>query len=58
MYDEFAARAVGVLCGLSGHADVVDVHVVVHARRRGHAVVTSDPEDLRRVDPTLRIIEV
>ena len=57
-YDERTARAVGVTCGWSGHADVVDVHVVVHARRHGHRVVTSDPDDLLRVDPTLPIIEI
>lgn len=57
-YDEHTARAVGMVCGLSGHSDVVDVHVVVHARRHGHPVLTSDADDLRRVDPTLRIIEI
>ena len=57
-YDQNTARTVGVLCGTSGHADVVDVHVVVHARRHGHQVVTSDAGDLRRVDPTVKIIEV
>jgi hypothetical protein len=36
----------------------VDVHVVVHARYHRHAVITSDRDDLRRVDPTLRIIEI
>lgn len=57
-YDELTARVVGELCGRSGRSDVVDVHVVVHARRRGQAVVTSDADDLRRVDPSLRIIEI
>jgi predicted nucleic acid-binding protein len=57
-YDEHTARVVGELCGRTGHHDVVDVHVVVHARRHGHAVVTSDPDDLRRVDPNLAIIEI
>lgn len=57
-YDQRTARAVGVMCGVSGHADVVDVHVAVHARRLQHHVVTSDADDLRRVDPTLMIIEV
>lgn len=57
-YDRLTARAVGVLCGRSGHSDVVDVHVVLHARQSGHAVVTSDPDDLRRVDQGLAIIEI
>lgn len=57
-YDEPTARAVGEMCGRSGHHDVVDVHVAVHARRHGQVVVTGDPHDIRRVDPTLRIIEI
>jgi len=46
---EEQARAVGRLASLSRHADVVDLTVVEGAIRRGDAVVTSDPEDLRRV---------
>jgi predicted nucleic acid-binding protein len=52
-YDVLAAREVGRLCGVTGQRDVVDVHVAWHARSRGHLVVTSDPEDLRAIDPTL-----
>lgn len=57
-YDELTARAVGQLCGMSGHADVVDVHVALHARLHRHAVATSDPEDIARVDPSLELIVV
>ncbi|MFT4035063.1 MAG: hypothetical protein QM679_05775 [Patulibacter sp.] len=56
--DDVTARAVGLLCGRSGHHDVVDVHVALHARDRSYAVVTSDPDDLTRIDPQLRIITV
>jgi hypothetical protein len=56
--DEATARAVGELCGRSGHSDVVDVHVVLHARQHRHRVVTSDPDDLRRVDPGVQLIVV
>ena len=56
--DEVMARAVGVLCGRSGHADIVDVHVALHAREHGHAVVTSDPNDIALVDPSLTVITV
>jgi predicted nucleic acid-binding protein len=56
--DDATARAVGQLCGASGHADIVDVHVALHARLHDHAVVTSDPDDLRRLDASLRLIEV
>ena len=52
------ARAVGVICGRTNHVDVVDVHVALCARERHHAVVTSDPDDLHRVDPTLPLIRV
>lgn len=54
--DAATARAVGVICGRSGHHDVVDVHVVLDARINGLRVITSDPEDLRRVDPELDIV--
>jgi predicted nucleic acid-binding protein len=52
------ARVIGVLCGRTGHADVVDVHVAVCARERNHAVVTSDPDDLQQVDPLLPLLRV
>jgi hypothetical protein len=50
------ARSVGLICADSGHDDVIDVHVALCARERNHAVVTSDPDDLRRIDPTLPLI--
>jgi predicted nucleic acid-binding protein len=56
--DEVTARAVGLLAGKSGHVGIVDVHVALHARRRGHTVVTSDPDDLRAVDPSVRLAVV
>jgi predicted nucleic acid-binding protein len=52
------ARAVGEVVRLSRHPDVVDVHITLLARQRGETVVTSDASDLRRVDPSLRVIEV
>lgn len=51
--DDPVARAVGLLCGRSGHADVVDVSVALCARQRNLHVVTSDPDDLRAVDGAL-----
>jgi hypothetical protein len=47
---------VGLLCARSGHDDVIDVHVALCARERRHAVITSDPDDISRVDPRLPII--
>ncbi len=52
------ARSVGLLCAATGHHDVIDVHVALCARKRGHAVVTSDLDDIARVDPSLVIIRV
>lgn len=52
------ARAVGVLCGRAGTTDVVDASVVLCAREYGYrTVVTSDPVDLARLDPTLTLRE-
>jgi hypothetical protein len=45
------ARSIGLMCADTGHDDVVDVHVVLCARQRQHAIVTSDPRDIARVDP-------
>lgn len=50
------ARTVGSICATAGHADVVDVHVPLCARDRGHAVITSDPGDIARIDPTVPLI--
>jgi hypothetical protein len=47
------ARAVGLICAAAGHDDVVDVHVVLCARQRHHAIVTSDPRDIARIDATV-----
>jgi hypothetical protein len=49
----WADKALGV-----GHSDVIDVHVALHARQNAHRVVTSDPDDMRAIDPTLIMIFV
>jgi hypothetical protein len=48
--DEHLARAAGELCGLTGTADVVDASVVLTARRERDTILTSDPDDLRKLD--------
>lgn len=53
--DDQGARAAGQLCGVTGTQDVVDASVVLCARARGLAVMTSDAADLRRLDPALAI---
>jgi hypothetical protein len=46
------------VCARTGHDDVIDVHVALCARERRHAVVTTDPEDLLRIDHALPLIRV
>jgi hypothetical protein len=54
--DDQRARAAGQLCGIAGSSDVVDASVVLCARARGHVVLTSDVDDLLRLDASLRYI--
>jgi len=56
--DDRRARAVGQLCGVTHTADVVDASVALAARERGARVITSDPDDLRSLDPHLDIVGV
>jgi predicted nucleic acid-binding protein len=54
--DRDEAQATGALCGEAGTRDVVDASVVLLARRYDATVVTSDPDDLRRIDPKARLV--
>jgi hypothetical protein len=54
--DRVDATHVGRLLAASGTADIADAHVVICARRAGQPVITSDPSDLRQLDPALRLI--
>lgn len=56
--DHVMARAVGVICRRTGTRDVVDAQVALVARARGHAVITTDPDDLAKLDPSLTLIVV
>ncbi|MGH9920338.1 MAG: PIN domain-containing protein [Nitrososphaerales archaeon] len=56
--DRVDATNVGRLLAASGTADIVDAHVVICARRTQQQVVTSDPDDLRVLDPTIRLVTV
>ena len=49
------ATHVGRLLAASGTSDIADAHVVICARRADQPVVTSDPGDLRQLDPALRL---
>lgn len=56
--DRVDATLVGRLLAGSGTSDIADAHVVICARRVGTRVLTSDPDDLRRLDPGLDIVQV
>jgi hypothetical protein len=56
--DDRRARHAGQLCGVRGTTDVIDASVVLCARARGHRIATSDPDDLRRLDPAAHLILV
>ena len=49
------ARTLGRMLGQSGKHDAIDAHVVFLARERNWPVLTSDPDDLRAIDPTLEV---
>lgn len=53
--DGATARAAGQLCAATASSDVVDASVVLLARIVGGIPVTSDPGDLRQLDPGLDI---
>jgi hypothetical protein len=56
--DRVDATNVGRLLATTGTADIADAHVVICARRASQDVVTSDPDDLRLLDPAVRLITV
>ncbi len=52
------ATLTGLLLAATRTHDIVDAHVVVCARRAGQPVVTSDVDDLRRLDSSLQLLAV
>jgi hypothetical protein len=56
--DAAIAYAIGALLGACAGQDVVDASVVLCARLHRQGVATSDPEDLRRLDPKLPLTVV
>jgi len=56
--DRASALRVGRLLVESGTSDVVDAHVVGVAQALQLPVLTSDVDDLRRLDPRLRLVAV
>ncbi|HMJ56639.1 MAG TPA: PIN domain-containing protein [Polyangiaceae bacterium] len=53
--DRLLAEAAGILCGRARTSDVIDASVVLLARRERAVVVTSDSNDLLRLDPGLAV---
>jgi hypothetical protein len=53
--DHAVARTLGKILGRSKTADPIDAHVVLLARERSWPVLTSDVNDLLRIDPTLTV---
>jgi hypothetical protein len=56
--DDRLARAAGQICGVTATTDVIDASVVAAARDRSARVLTSDPDDLRRLDARLEVVAV
>lgn len=56
--DRADASFVGQLLAATRTSDIADAHVVLCARRAGQPVVTSDADDLRHLDPTLRVVSL
>jgi hypothetical protein len=52
------ARMLGRMLGASRRSDPIDAHIVLLARERGWPVITSDPDDLLAIDPTLAVERV
>jgi hypothetical protein len=49
------ARLIGRILGATGCSDPVDGHIALLARERGWPILSSDPDDLRAIDPSLAI---
>ena len=56
--DDQVSRSCGELCGATGTSDVIDASVVILAREYEDVIVTSDPDDLRRLDPKSVLVRI
>jgi hypothetical protein len=50
------ATGVGLLLAECGTSDIADAHVALCARNARQPILTSDPEDLARLAPDLRLV--
>jgi predicted nucleic acid-binding protein len=56
--DRADATQVGILLAGRRTTDIADAHVVICARRHAQPIVTSDPDDLKHLDPDALLIAV
>lgn len=56
--DRADAVRIGSLLARTGTRDVVDAHVVLCAQQTSQAVVTTDPDDLRKLDDAMHLIVI
>jgi len=54
--DTATAHAAGQLCAATATSDVVDASVVLVAGVVDGITITSDPDDLRRLDPSIDLV--
>lgn len=54
--DDDVARGAGQLCASTGTSDVIDASVVILTRLVQGVAVTSDPDDLRLLDPGIDLV--
>jgi hypothetical protein len=54
--DTRTALRVGARCAATRTADIVDVSVAICASDRGQPVITSAPDDIAAIDPSLTLI--
>jgi hypothetical protein len=55
---ERLSRAAGELCGATATSDVIDASVVLVAREHHDTIITGEPFDLRRLDPSAVIVRL
>jgi hypothetical protein len=56
--DHRRACAAGQLCGRARTKDLIDASVVLAGREHRASIATSDPDDLKRLDPDAALIVV
>lgn len=56
--DEHLARACGELCAAAGSSDTIDASVIIVAMVRRDPIATSDPNDLKRLNPSADLISL